>query len=355
MQQDDRRKSYEELKVEAAGKWSYILEDLAPELAEAIAANGKHVVCPVHGGRNRDGFRTFGDFVNTGGGVCNTCGSNPTGFGLLAWIRGYDFKDAVRDIAKWLRKEEVSPSIERRPPPVMAPPPDPTKAQRLIKFLWESSLDLAGSAAEKYLAARGIWSINHPKTLRFHPSLRYYDFASKTLLGDFPGMLAPVKNPQGSIVALHRTFLTPDGHKANVPQVKKLTPRTEHLKGSAIKLFQSTDVLGVGEGIETMLAVYAITRMPVWSAVSAGLLESVEIPESVRHLVIWEDKDAKGAGQRAAEVLANRMINTGRTVEVHTPPGTIPADQKGLDWLDTLLTQGIEGFPRQWRVYKPAA
>ena len=353
--QSDRRKSYEELKADAAGKWPYILEDLAPELAEAIAANGNHVVCPVHGGRNRDGFRLFGDFVKTGGGVCNTCGSNPTGFGLIAWIRGYDFKDAVRDVAKWLRNEEVTPSIERRPPPVMAPPPDPTKAQKLIRFLWGSSLDLKGSPAERYLAERGIWDINHPKTLRFHPSLRYYDFASKTLIGTFPGMLAPVKNPKGSIVALHRTFLTPEGKKANVPQVKKLTPGTESLQGSAIKLFQSTDVLGVGEGIETMLAVYAITRMPVWSAISAGLLQSIEVPESVRKLVIWGDKDEKGAGQKAAEKLAERMIATGRSVELHLPGGDIPPGSKGIDWLDVLLTQGVEGFPREWRVWKPAA
>lgn len=353
--QQDRRKSYEELKAEAAGKWSYILEDLAPELADAIAANGRHVVCPVHGGRNNDGFRIFGDFVRTGGGVCNTCGKNPTGFGLLAWVRGYDFKDAIRDVAKWLRNEEVTPSIERRPPPAISPPPDPGKAKRLIKFLWEGSQELAGTPAERYLAARGIWNVNHPKTLRFHPSLRYYDFSKKQLLGTYPGMLAPVKNPAGSIVALHRTFLSPEGKKAVVPEVKKLTPKTEPLRGAAIKLFQSTDVLGLGEGIETMLAVYAITRMPVWSAVSAGLLEGVEVPESVRHVVIWEDKDAKGAGQRSAEILANRLVQEGRSVEVHSPPGAIPAGAKGIDWLDTLLAQGLEGFPKHWRVWEPAA
>lgn len=39
------------------GQWLQILAALVPELDAAIARKGRHVACPVHGGR--DGFRLF--------------------------------------------------------------------------------------------------------------------------------------------------------------------------------------------------------------------------------------------------------------------------------------------------------
>jgi putative DNA primase/helicase len=346
-----KRKSYQELKADARGKWAYIFEELAPDLAQAMAAHGTHVSCPVHGGS--DGFRLYKDYPNTGGGVCNTCGNQPTGFGMLAFVRGYDFKDAIKDVSKWIDGEFAAPTIIRRPPPAAATPPDPSKAQAAIRYMWTTSVELKGSAAQRYLAARGIWAENHPQTLRAHPGLDYYDSQLKKYTGTYPAMLAPVKNPKGVIVALHRTFLTADGGKAPVVDAKKLSQKIEPLGGAAIKLFPSTDVLGVGEGIETMLAVRAITRLPVWSAVSAVLLEQVEIPESVRHVVIWADKDAKGRGQEAAQKLSDRLIAAGKSVEIQIPTAEIPEGAKGIDWLDVLLNHGLEGFPERWRLWKP--
>lgn len=41
------------------GNWDAVLAGLAPELAAALSRKGRHVPCPVHGGR--DGFRLFRD------------------------------------------------------------------------------------------------------------------------------------------------------------------------------------------------------------------------------------------------------------------------------------------------------
>ncbi|WP_306462800.1 primase-helicase zinc-binding domain-containing protein, partial [Klebsiella pneumoniae] len=38
-------------------QWLQVLAALVPELDAAIARKGRHVACPVHGGR--DGFRLF--------------------------------------------------------------------------------------------------------------------------------------------------------------------------------------------------------------------------------------------------------------------------------------------------------
>ena len=61
----------------AHGQWLFILERLCPELGPAIARLGRHVPCPVHGGK--DGFRLFKDAQQTGGGICNSCGAKADG------------------------------------------------------------------------------------------------------------------------------------------------------------------------------------------------------------------------------------------------------------------------------------
>ena len=83
------------------GQWLQVLAALVPELDAAIARKGRHVACPVHGGR--DGFRLFKDAEYTGGGVCNTCGIFHDGFELLSWINGWNFAQSVEAI----RSEEL--------------------------------------------------------------------------------------------------------------------------------------------------------------------------------------------------------------------------------------------------------
>jgi len=339
----------------AKGKWPYIHEDLVPDLAEAIRHAGYHVPCPFHGGK--DGFRLFKDYMETGGGICTQCGGFRDGFRLLAYALACTVDEAEEAVKAWLLGELATPTLHRRPPPPpTAPPVDPAEALMYNQRLWTGTRVLTGSPVERYLLWRGIPLESHPRTLRYHPNLRYYDPKAKKLVGVFPGLLTAVQTPSGAVAALHRIFLTAEGRKAPVDKAKKLTGKSESLRGAAIRLFPCTEeVLGVGEGIETLLAVRSVTRLPVWSAISAPFLELLEVPETVRHVVIWGDKDLNGCGQRAAEVLAERMIRSGRTVEIQIPPFPIPKGQKGIDWLDVLVEYGVEGFPWRWRCLRPAA
>lgn len=343
-----------ELKALARGNWAYIFEDLASELGPAMEARGHHVACPVHGGS--DGFRLFKDYNETGGGICNSCGPQANGFAMLAFVKGYQFRDAVREVAQWLRNEEVEQTASlRSPPPPPAPKMDPEKVRQMIRRIWTKTLPIKGSIGERYLAQRGIWRSSIPSVLRFHPALRYYDTKERKFYGNFPALVAPVRDPKGQIIALHRYYLTHEGSKAPVPQPKKMTSCIRPPQGSAIRLFSASKVLGVGEGVETMLAVHAITRMPVWSAVAAPLLEQVDIPSHVEHVVIWADKDRSERGTQAAKVLSERLVTEGKSVEIQVPPQSIPDKAKSVDWLDVFLEYGAEGFPAQWRVWRPAA
>jgi putative DNA primase/helicase len=187
-----RLQTFEELRANVAGQWGYIFEDLAPELAEALARAPNHVSCPVHGGI--DGFRLYRDYQETGGGVCNTCGPFRSGFQLLAWVRGYSNKDATRDVGRWHRGEQENPTTALRTPKKVFKSMDPTKAYERIREVWLGSKPLAGSAAELYLAKRGIWKQNMPTTLRFHPGLSWFDPEQKKSIGVFPCLIAPIKD-----------------------------------------------------------------------------------------------------------------------------------------------------------------
>lgn len=338
------------LKRDAHEKWSYILEDLAPQLRQALAEAGEHGPCPVHGGS--DGFRLFRDYAANGAGVCNTCGSFGDGFRLLAWVKGYSIADAVAEVGRWLGGHKDPAELSRRKPPAPVRAKDPVKAQARLNEVWKEAQELKGSAAEAYLAHRGIYAENMPHSLRSHPGLPYWDGKARKMLGTFPCLLAPIRDKEGALVSIHRIFLTPEGQKAPVPAPKKMMESPHDLSGSAIKLWPAGEVLGVAEGIETALAAHAITRIPVWSCVSAVLLEQVAVPGATRHVVVFADKDRSYRGQQAGEALAERLVGEGKTVEVLTPVHPIPEGEKGLDWLDVLTRYGQEGFPPRWRNWR---
>jgi putative DNA primase/helicase len=357
------RKTSAEVIADASGRWPYILDDLSSGmLSDAIASWQKHpnhhVDCPICGGSDK--FRLFKDFSETGGGVCSHCGTFKRGVALLAAINNSDPKDAFREVAKWVRGEEVTPTVHQRAPIAAPKPPDPKRAKERIREARAKSTGIFGTLGEQYLVNRGIEVANISKKLKYHPGMDYYDQKQKKVLGTFGCMIAEVTDKKGKVVCLHRTFIGPDGKKAPVPKAKKLMEKIEDLNGCSVKLFPATEVLGVAEGIETALAAYAVARIPVWCCISAGLLECVDVPDSVRHVVIFADLDRSGTGLRSAEVLAERLSTTldenGKpkwTVEIVIPEGPIPDGEKGVDWNDVLKKQGVDGFPSRWRNCRP--
>src|SRR5207248_8960641 len=102
----------------------------------------------------------------------------------------------------------------------------------------------------------------------------------------FPAMLAKVISPDDQAVNLHQTFLTPDGEKAAVERPRKMMPGTVPL-GSAVRLMPAGSVLGVGEGIETVLAAARLFRVPVWSTLNAANLEAFREPAGVEELIVF--------------------------------------------------------------------
>lgn len=89
------------VKAAAKGRWDEIFHALAPSLDEAQANAGRHVPCPVHGGK--DGFRLYPRYEESGAGVCNSCGQKTDGFAMLSWLNGWSFPQTLQAVGNFLR------------------------------------------------------------------------------------------------------------------------------------------------------------------------------------------------------------------------------------------------------------
>jgi putative DNA primase/helicase len=157
--------------------------------------------------------------------------------------------------------------------------------------------------------------------LRLHPALAHSDG------GKHPVMLARMRYPNGDAASIHRTYLTADGHKANVSQAKKFM-QGKPLQTACVRLSAVAPCLGIAEGIETALAASRRFQVPVWAATNAALLEAWVPPEGVDEVLVCADNDASYTGQAAAFALAKRLIRSGLKVEVAIPERT------DSDWAD---------------------
>jgi putative DNA primase/helicase len=198
-----------------------------------------------------------------------------------------------------------------------------------IASMWAESRPLVpGDPATLYLKRRGmagLWPL--PQCLRLHRGLTYWHNGEKA--GTFAAMVAPLLAPDGRKVALHRTYLTNDGRKADVPQVKKLTGTAGQLTGACIPLHKPVGgCIGIAEGIETALAAWAGSGVPTVAAYSAGALAAWQWPRDVRRIVVFADAD--DAGRAASCELRARV----RAMSVEIRCDVLTPTDEGLDWCD---------------------
>ncbi|EIC23804.1 DUF7146 domain-containing protein [Thiorhodovibrio frisius] len=334
--------------------WLAVLDELAGSVLEsALQRPGRHGPCPVHGAGQGDGFRLFPDVDRSGGGICATCGAYPDGFALLRWLFGWSFPETLNRVAGVLGlSDRPSPRVRpllvtRSGMPAQACTPYPDQARARLRRVWNESLPPGHPGAgvlRRYLVQRGLSGVDFDsRVMRFHPALPYWGVAETghpVSLGRFPAMLALVSATDGSAMTLHRTYLQPNGAgKAPVPAPKKLmaSGQNRSLVGSAVRLcpvpLGKNPVLGLTEGIETALAVRAMTGMPVWAALSATLLERFAPPPGLCRLVVWADKDRSGVGEQAARAL-HRRLGPSVEVRIRVPLMPIPPQARGVDWAD---------------------
>ena len=221
--------------------------------------------------------------------------------------------------------------------PASPPPPlRPANRSRILNDIIDGTktIDSVGDVA-RYLEGRSIFLSLWPDDLREHPALEVWE-GSRPTGQKFPTLVAIIRNGEGQPAGLHLTFLRPDGSgKAEIKTPRRIIGiREGSTRGATVRLYDPKDgSIGLAEGIETALSAYLLTGIPIWACLNAGGIERAELPEEIKRVVIFADKDPSGTGQQSAAKAALRFRDEGRKTEILVP------DKLGHDFNDVLITR----------------
>ncbi|KMP11631.1 hypothetical protein UR09_02905 [Candidatus Nitromaritima sp. SCGC AAA799-A02] len=323
------------LSEKANGRWDEIFTALYPTLLDAIQNLGKHVPCPRHQGK--DGFRLFRDFRWTGGGICNTCGAFSNGFKLIMWLEGCGFDEAAKKVDFYFQGGHPFSTTRRK---VKNDRWKWDKERTRFEKIFKGPIFPLG--CKKYIEARGIKEVSNPALWLFEG--RYYEDGISQ--GKFPCMAAKVTDEKGELIGVHKTYLNSDhSRKARVDSPKKMVKFQPNLTGGHIPLVitPGRTLLIVAEGIETALAIHSVTGYDCIATGNALMMEKLNPPYDYNFFLIAADKDRSLTGQIAAGLLLKRLERGIFKAAVLTPEGEIPANEKGIDWLDEIAGARTSG------------
>lgn len=253
--------------------------------------------------------------TSKGGGPIGTL-SHATG------LRGRFLIEYAAELSGW--------KVGDKKPVIVRPDNQAQNTQNEIRFILSGCGPAAGTLVQTYLEARGL-CLPDTQDILFHPDLAHWE----TKMG-YPALVALARDAQGQVVGLHRIWLALDGKdKADVPKAKMMLGP---IAGGAVRLGNAGgEIVGVSEGIETGLAVaQAMPALPVWAALSTSGMEKLRLPPNIRRVILLADHDQSGAGQKAAEMAAERFVAEGRRVWIALPP------KVGEDFNDLLVREGKE-------------
>ena len=309
---------------EARGKWLGIFTHFGVSLKPR-----RHVPCPVCGGKDRF---IFDDKQGRGTYWCSHCGAG-SGFMLLSSIKGWSMKQTMLEV------KMIVGAVERR---VQQTELSDAERKKQLNDVWTGAKDVVGGDPVSNYLYKRTGMKEYPKSLRYHAALWHGDAKA-----ELPAMVAKVVDLENRPISIHRTWLTPDGQKADVERPRMLMAGSL-VDGAAIRLFPYTDTLGIAEGIETAISAYAIFGVPTWAAISAPMMLKWTPPEAVRNVWVFGDNDHSFTGQSAAYRLgyALKGLNKFNSVQVAIP------DILGADWNDVLSLLGTEGAKEKVRERK---
>lgn len=210
------------------------------------------------------------------------------------------------------------------------PDADTLKRSAAALAIWQASRAAEETPVATYLRSRGL-DLPALPALRFHTGLKHPSG------GIWPAMVSLVTHgATGSPIGIHRTFLAHDGGgKAPVDPAKMMLGPC---RCGVVRLGEPSDVLMVGEGIETCLAAMQASGRPAWAALSTSGLRSLDLPRDIGDVIVLADGDEPG--EAAAQECARRWKREGRRVRIARPP-------QGMDFNHLLkarnpsLTEGV--------------
>lgn len=353
-----------DVKELARGRWAQIIGTLYPELSDALSVPGvMRCTCPVHGTTKRkgDGFRFLPDFHETGGAVCNTCGTFPSGIDLILFL---EQTTSVRRAFEILRSyfgintasQKIAPrQLTPRQEASTGPSEEGIKQREiLLAKIWNESTALRDlpddhPAIRYFTETRGIASVDLVKKqrfLRFHSNL----FFERSDVQDqppvcFPGIVSMMHGADGKPVGLHRTFMDHTRpEKAPVLRPKKILKRLDLTLNGSVRIDSATGLTAhanVIEGIENGMSVAYSTGRSVYVAGYATLLSVWRPTPGTKFVTIWCDRDENETGIINARKLQERLHEMNIECRILVPQHMTTKDE---DWNDVLIHHGYEAL-----------
>ena len=350
----------EEVRERASGHWIEIFEEFAiDDVEEALNKLGRHVDCPFHPRESdRDGttdFRFKYDVNRTGMAFC-TCDTFD-GFEIVKRARRWSFTIVLKEISSFLGGEprgmnrKTSREEIRR---IKHTREEEDKRQRWKNMQTEKSIQQILDKCEydhpraiDYFRYRGIDTDILPDTILFHPDLIYYgrDDNDNSTITYLPALICLFQRADGEYVNILRIYLSDKNMgKAEVdaPKKKWSPIRPNATNGAAIRLGPPAKTIAIAEGVETAMAVRHVTKLSTWATGDTNGMKNFEIPDEVKHVLIWADNDKNDAGINAADALHKKLMRKGIIPTILLPERE--DNRRSRDWLDALNEEGEGAF-----------
>ena len=192
-----------------------------------------------------------------------------------------------------------------------------------IQKLWDGADN--PRLAELYLWSRGINLRPKPLpwAIRGHNEAWCAETRKKR-----SATLAALQDASGAVVAVQRIWCErgmelPDGVPAKGTRSHLSTPKTTlgRMGSAAVRLAEPRGTLGLAEGVESALAAAQLFSVPTWAVCGASRLGSIDVPESVNHIIIFGDGGK--AGSECAVKACSFYRSKGYRVDMEFPPAGV--------------------------------
>lgn len=301
--------------------------------------------CPFHGEKSP----SFHCEDAKGRYYCFGCGAKGDAISFLTEYVGLTFVDAIREIGGDAPLSAPDPEVQsarqkemdrRRTQAEAEKAMTDDKRRRIAKALFSIAKPVSETPSELYLLSRKIPAQEWPNDRLRHLAKADYDLPPYST---HPALICRVTDVDDETIAVWRIYLKADGSKAQIHHDGQNQPvklGKGPAAGGAVRIGDPSSEIAVCEGIETALAVRALTqnRYCVWAALSTSGMAGLEVPSNVRSIQIYADGDSSRfhqttgnlvtpPGLQAAQKLAERMKERRVRTQIHLPP-------MNSDWLD---------------------
>lgn len=308
---------------------------LAAELAPDGKRSGAYWIArnPTRADKNAGSF-----YIWISGGAPGAWRDDATGdkgdvFDLIAYVEGLDKpKHDMRPVLNWSRawlgldgaakpklRERIQAATDAQAARDAQSAAELEKARRTAKAIYLESRQLPFycSPADTYLRGRGIdvsLLSKLPGCIGWVPECWHSETQTK-----WPALVACFTADDGSVAAVHRTFVARDGkRKAPVSPARKIWPS---FSGAAIHLWRGAsglpvraaaangllETLVICEGVEDALSLaLACPELRIWAAGSLANIGNLKIPACCDRVIVTADNDW---GKPQAQALLARAID----------------------------------------------